>query len=149
MILGLVSMVVAVEVAVVVMLVVAAVVMVVVVDVGHLGDPSFVVCKPFVICTILSLNVCRNNLFSGLNVFSFVCFPATVLVTGLPSSASWQDLKVGTLNSFLFLPNSNIPLNYCFDCRITCVKEETSVSHKCTVMVEVSSSDTCLVFARL
>lgn len=63
-------------------------------------------------------------------------------MTGLPSSASWQDLKVTTLwsiNSLLILISSKVlnPNIDHFYIRITCVKEGTSVSRKCTVMVEV------------
>lgn len=65
-------------------------------------------------------------------------------MSGLPSSASWQDLKVTTnlltdssLSLLYFRRFWNLD-NHLFFFRITCVKEEKSVSLKCSVMVEVS-----------
>lgn len=60
MILEVVTMVVAVVAVVVAVVVVVVVVMMVVVDVGHLGDPSFVVCSHII--SYYPVQSCRNNL---------------------------------------------------------------------------------------
>lgn len=73
---------------VVVAVVAAVVVMVVTVDVAHLGDPSTEV---HMISLGFWLSVFKViGEVSNLGFFSHY----TVIVSGLPSSASWQDLKV-------------------------------------------------------
>lgn len=70
----------------------------------------------------------------------------SVLVTGLPSSASWQDLKVSFV-CFLVRSSSFSKFSMCYSdaffiypvIRTICVEVVMSASPKCTMIVEVSS----------
>lgn len=71
-----------------ILVVVAEVVMVETVGVDHLGDLSSVVRM-----------ICLAFLFFFGEISNLVVSNCTVLVLGLPSSASWQDLKVKHFNT--------------------------------------------------
>ena len=103
---------------------------------------SFNLSKNFIYpCCCLSayLSVCTSAMSMISVVLSLiVAFRYTVLVTGLPSSASWQDLKVLFCWCFLFMFVLSfiwmLPSTY----RIICVELEMFAFPKCSVMVVVS-----------
>ena len=61
-----------------------------------------------------------------------------VMVTGLPSSASWQDLKVWWRSKVISYCFCLIILNFTFMFRIICGELVMSVSLMCIVTLEVS-----------